>query len=145
PDIVQKNVFDIYQPRVSKATLNAVQNWINRLNSIHANAQVINPVYEEVTVQLKVNFYKEFDTNYYMKVLNEDITKLLSPWAFENSQSIEFGVALHRSVVINYIEKLEYVDYVEEVKLLKGKERSITNVSPSSPIAILVSAKQHNV
>jgi len=48
-------------------------------------------------------------------------------------------------VLINYIEKLEYVDYVEDVKLLKGKDRSITNVRPSSPIAILVSAKQHNI
>ncbi len=145
PDIINKNVFDIYQPRVSKAMLNKVQDWVNRLNSLHANAQVINPVYEEVTVQLKVSFNKGFDKNYYMKVLNEDITKLLSPWAFEGSASIDFGITLHRSVLINYIEKLEYVDYVEDVKLLKGKERSITNVSPSSPIAILVSAKQHNI
>ncbi|NQU52329.1 MAG: baseplate J/gp47 family protein [Bacteroidetes bacterium] len=145
PDIVNKNVFDIYQPRVRKATLNAVQNWVNKLNTLHVNTQVINPVYEEVTVELKVKFYKGYDENYYIKVLNEDITRLLSPWAFENSASIEFGITLHRSVVINFIEKLEYVDYIEDVKLLKGAEISITNVSPLSPIAILVSAKTHKI
>ena len=145
PDIVNKNVFDIYQPRVSKATLNAVQKLVNKANTLHVNAQVINPVYEEVIVELKVKFHKGYDENYYKKVLNKDITKLLSPWAFEDSTSIEFGTTLHRSIVINYIEKLKYVDYVEDVKLIKGTEISITNVAPSSPIAILVSAKEHAI
>ncbi len=143
PDIVNKNVFDIYKPRVSKATLNAVQNWVNKLNTLHINAKVINPDYEEVAVELKVKFHKGFDENYYTKILNKDITKLLSPWAFENSASIEFGVTLHRSVVINYVENLKYVDYIEDVKLIKSGDSSSSNVAPSSPMAILVSARQH--
>lgn len=145
PDIINRNVFDIYQPRVSKAALNAVQNWVNKLNTLHVNAIVTNPDYEEVEVELKVKFHKGYDENYYQKVLKEDITKLLSPWAFEESASIEFGITLHRSVVINYVEKLEYIDYVEDVILIKGEERSTTNVAPSSPKAILVSAKEHLV
>lgn len=145
PDIINKNVFDIYQPRVSTATLNEVQNWVNKLNTLHVNAKIINPDYEEVTIDLKVKFHKGFDENYYSKVLNSDLTKLLSPWAFEDSASIKFGITLHRSVVINYIEKLDYVDYIAEVKLLKGEEVSISSVAPSSPKAILVSAKEHNI
>lgn len=145
PDIVNKNVFDIYQPRVSKATLNAVQNHVSRLNSLHVKARVINPDYEEVIVDLKVKFKTGFDESYYLRVLNEDITRFLSPWAFESTADIQFGVTLHRSIIINYIEKLNYVDYVEEVKLIKGGEISLTSVTPSSPKAILVSAKQHNL
>ncbi len=145
PDIINKNVFDIYQPRVSKATMNAIQNWVNKLNTLHVNAKIINPDYEEVTVELKVKFHKGFDENYYAKVLNKDITKLLSPWAFEKSASIEFGITLHRSALINYVEMLEYVDYIEDVKLIKGGEISITNVAPSSPTVILVSAKEHAI
>ena len=145
PDIVNKNVFDIYQPRVSKATLNAVQNHISLLSSLHVKAKVINPDYEEVTVSLKVKFYQGFDENFYLRVLNEDITRFLSPWAFENTAEIQFGVTLHRSLLINYIEKLNYVDYVEDVKLIKGGEISLTSVTPSSPKAILVSAKQHQL
>lgn len=143
PDIVNKNVFDIYQPRVSKATLNTVQEFVNKLNTLHVNAKIINPDYEEVTVDLKVKFYKGYDESYYLKVLNDDIIRLLSPWAFEETASINFGVTLHRSFVINFIEKLKYVDYVENVKLKKGEEVSLTQVAPSSPKAILVSAKQH--
>jgi len=145
PNIVDKNVFDIYQPRVSKATLNAIQTWVNKLNTLHVNAVVINPDYEEVEVELKVKFRKGFDENYYIKVLEEDITKLLSPWAFEKTASIKFGATLHRSVVINYIEELEYVDYVADLKLKKGDVASTVNVTPSSPTAILVSAKSHDI
>ncbi|HKL34251.1 MAG TPA: baseplate J/gp47 family protein, partial [Tangfeifania sp.] len=143
PDIVNQNVFDIYQPRVSKAMLNKIQDFVNKLNTLHVNTVVINPDYEEVTVDLKVKFHKGFDENYYKNVLNDDITKLLSPWAFEKTAGIQFGVILHRSVVINYIEKLNYVDYLENVKLTKGSETGLKNVSPSSPRAILVSAKEH--
>jgi hypothetical protein len=143
PDIINKNVFDIYQPRVSKTTLNAIQKYVNGLNTLHVNAQVINPDYEEVSVDLKAKFYRGYDENYYTKELKKDIKKLLSPWAFGDSVSPEFGVTLHRSVVINYIEKLSYVDYVEDVTLIKGGNPSFTNVAPSSPTAILVSAKEH--
>jgi hypothetical protein len=145
PDIINKNVFDIFQPRVSKATLNKIQEHVNRLNTLHVNAKVINPDYEEVKVDLKVKFHKGFDENYYQRVLNEDIKRFLSPWAYGVPGSIRFGTTLHRSFIINYIEKLEYVDYVEDVKLIKGAETSFTNVTPSSPKAILVSSKQHGI
>lgn len=145
PDIVNQNVFDIYQPRVSKATLNKIQDFVNKLNTLHVNAVVINPEYEEITVDLKVKFHSGFDENFYKKVLNDDITKLLSPWAFEKTAGIQFGVVLHRSVIINYIEKLDYVDYLKDVILKKGTEAGLKNVAPSSPRAILVSAKKHNI
>lgn len=145
PDIVSKNVFDIYQPRVSKATLNAVQRFVARLNSPQVNVAVINPEYEEVMVRLSVKFHKGYDENYYKNLLNSDITKLLSPWAFENAAGIRFGTALHRSSIIHSIEKLSYVDYVEDVKLIRGNEISTTQIVPSCPVAILVSAKMHDI
>ncbi|WP_372947679.1 baseplate J/gp47 family protein [Mariniphaga sp.] len=144
PDIENNNVFDIYQPRVSKATLNEIQNFVNERNTLHVDAVVANPEYEEVTVELGVKFRKGFDESYYLKKLNEDITRLLSPWAFKETAKIEFGTTLHRSTLIHYIEKLQYVDYVEDVKMKKG-EKSFTLVSPETPIAILVSARQHGL
>ncbi|MDD3076740.1 MAG: baseplate J/gp47 family protein [Proteiniphilum sp.] len=145
PDIVNKNVFDIYQPRVSRALLNRVQQYLNQLNSFHVHAVVRNPDYEEVTVALKVKFHEGYDESFYKKQLNEDITRLLSPWAFEQTAEIRFGVTLHRSTVINWIEKLGYVDYVADVNLQKGGEISTKSVSPESPKAILVSARQHKI
>ena len=150
PDIVNKNVFDIFQPRVSKATLNKIQEFINKLNSPLVQAKVINPEYEELKIELKVQFHKGFDAIFYKSVLREDLTRLLSPWAFDNTAAIQFGLSLHKSVIINYVEKLEYVDFVSDVKLFQKMtgstaEKEVSIAIPSSPEAILVSSKNHKV
>lgn len=143
PDIVNKNVFDIYQPRVSKATLNKIQKYINALNSMHVEAQVVNPDYEEITVSLNVKFHTGFDESYYKKEMNLDITRFLSPWAFDSTKNIAFGVELHASVLIDFLEDLPYVDFLEDVFLVKKGDEKKKVVSPSQQGSILVSAKNH--
>lgn len=167
PDIVDKNVFDIYEPRVSTATLNSIENFINSKNSMQVSAKAINPDYEKVIIKLDVKFYPQYDENFYKKQLNEDLIKFLSPWAFDTSKQIIFGVELQRSIVIEYIENLHYVDFLstlemaiyidkktdkEHPKLLEDTENNkanvhlldfLTTLSPSSPKNILVSVKNH--
>ncbi|WP_297099564.1 hypothetical protein [uncultured Draconibacterium sp.] len=150
PDIVNRNVFDIYKPRVSKATLNRIENFIRKLNSPLISTKVINPEYEEVRVDLKVQFHEGYDEVYYKSVLKEDLTRLLSPWAFDSKALIQFGLSLHKSIVIDYVEKLKYVDFVSDLKLFQtnaatGKETEVKIASPNSPEAILVSSKMHGV
>jgi len=150
PDIVNKNVFDIYQPRVSKGTLNKIQKFLGELNSKLVQTIVINPEYEELRVDLKVKFHKGYDEAYYKTVLKDDLTRLLSPWAFDRSASIQFGLSLHKSVIINYAEQLAYVDFVTDVRLFQkdaitGIESEVNIALPSSPEAILVSSKDHKV
>ncbi|WP_052670811.1 baseplate J/gp47 family protein [Draconibacterium sediminis] len=150
PDIVNRNVFDIYKPRVSKATLNRIENFIRKLNSPLISTKVINPEYEEVRVDLKVQFHEGYDEVYYKSVLKEDLTRLLSPWAFDSKALIQFGISLHKSIVIDYVEKLKYVDFVSDLKLFQtnaatGSETEVKIASPNSPEAILVSSKRHNI
>ncbi|RYJ38367.1 Baseplate J-like protein [Flavobacterium anhuiense] len=169
PDIVDKNVFDIYEPRVSTATLNSIESFINSKNSMLVSAKVINPDYEKVIIKLGVKFYPEYDENFYKKQLNEDLIKFLSPWAFDTSKQIIFGVELQRSIVIEYIENLYYVDFLSTLEMaiyidkktnkdnpqpLEDTENNEANVplldfqttlSPSSPKNILVSVKNHIV
>lgn len=145
PDSVNKNVFDIYQPRVSKALINKITTFINTKNTLHINANVINPRYEEVSVTLEVAFLESFDERFYSKQLEEDITKFLSPWAFSVEQEIRFGIDLHKSILIDYIEKLPYVDYLQNVVIEKDKVIMGNVITPSNPRSILVSAKSHNI
>jgi Baseplate J-like protein len=145
PDTVKKNVFDIYEPRVSTATLNKVKNFVSKLNSMHVNTFVINPNYEKVKVELEVEFKSGFDVNFYSQQLNTDITKFLSPWAFDTQIPINFGVSIHISSVIKYIEELDYVDFLQDVRLLKDDSLSDKIVAPSDPKSILVSAKEHRI
>ncbi|UTD15374.1 phage baseplate protein [Tenacibaculum mesophilum] len=143
PDTVNKNVFDMYQPRVSKATLNSVTQYINALNTLHVNAEVINPNYEEVSIGLEVSFYEGYDENFYTEQLKTDITKFLSPWAFDETKEVTFGIMLHKSVLIDYLEKLPYVDYLQNVTM--NGDAKVYKIEPSNPKSILVSAKTHNV
>ncbi|AXT55869.1 phage baseplate protein [Aquimarina sp. AD1] len=160
PDIVDKNVFDIFEPRLSTATLNKIQNFINQLNTMHVEAVVMNPQYEQVLIRLNVKFYEQYDENFYQKQLNEDLVKFLSPWAFDTSQEIVFGIELNRSALIDYVEKLFYVDYLSELEMAKHPDgvevpenpkdedyleqlEFVQVLSPTSPKHILVSAKNH--
>jgi len=145
PNIKNKNAFDVYQPRVSRATLNKIQNYVNELNTMHVDAQVINPNYKEAKVEAKVKFFEQYDETFYLKQLDEDIKKYISPWAFTEAKDIDFNVELNVNQLINYLEQLHYVDYIDEIKILVNnvlQKQSLIEVDPKS---ILVSAKQHSV
>lgn len=145
PNIKNKNAFDVYQPRVSRASLNKIQNYVNELNTMHVKAQVVNPNYKEATVETKVKFFEQYDETFYTQQLDEDIKKYISPWAFTDSKDIDFNVELNINHLINYLEQLYYIDYIDEIKILVNnvlQKKSLIEVDPKS---ILVSAKQHKV
>ncbi|SRX54965.1 baseplate J/gp47 family protein [Aequorivita sp. CIP111184] len=148
PDIQNNNAFDVFQPRLSTAKRNEVQNYINELNTFFVSGEIINPDYEEVEVTLGVKFNVGFDENFYTKQLEEDIKKYLSPWAYSETSILNFGVAFHKNKLISYMENQPYVDFLDNVIVKhRTSETAVyiekTNVIPSSPKAILVSAKKH--
>lgn len=145
PNLKNKNAFDIYQPRVSRATLNKIENYVNQLNTMHVKAQVVNPNYKEAKIEAKVKFFEQYDETFYIRQLDEDIKKYISPWAFTDSTDIDFNIKLNVNQLINYLEQLDYVDYIDEIKILVNdvlQRQSLIEVDPKS---ILVSAKQHSV
>ena len=149
PSVVDQNIYDIYQPRISKAKRNDIEAYINMLNTLHVCAVVTNPDYREILVSLCVRFYKGKDQNFYQKQLQQDIAKFLAPWAFEQTADINFGGELHESKMVHYIEKLDYVDYIKDLELQVQVEdedgelkfRPMANISSMSPRVVLTSVK----
>jgi len=138
PNIIDQNVFDIYKPKLSQTKLNAIETFVNKLNTLHVNVKVISPVYEPVMITLGAKFYEGLDANYYAKQLQQDIAQYLSPWAFDKNQAISFGNAMYASEVIFYIEKLAYVDYIKDFKMLHdGEEKD--EIIPTDQKSILTS------
>ena len=145
PDTRNKNAFDIYQPRVSRNSLSAIKEYINSLNTAHVNAIVMNPNYQEVEVSITVKFFEQFDEEFYKKQLDQDIKEYISPWAFEADRSIVFDVSLNTNLMLNYVEHLPYVDYIDSIAVyVDGQLQSSASIT-ADPKSILVSAKQHQV
>lgn len=138
PNIKDQNVYDIYKPKLSQTKLNAIETYINKLNTLHVNAKVISPVYEEVTIILRARFYEGLDANFYTKQLQQDLAQYLSPWAFDKDKNISFGNAMYASEVIFYIENLDYVDYIKDFKM-KHDEQEKDEIVPTDQKSILTS------
>lgn len=151
PDIRNKNSFDPLQPRASQNLLREIEDFIDPLNSLHVKFDADNPEYETVFLDFRVKFYDQFDANAYLKILNEDIVRYLSPWAYGNFSDIHFGGELYKSVIIRFIEERPYVDFISQFKMFQRigpEDQNTTDISKivaTSARAILVSARTHTI
>ena len=163
-----KNVVDILKPRTGRRTLLQVEEYLKKLTSPFVHVHAKNPKFEEIKTAFNVKFYTGTDKGRYLKQLNEDIVKFLTPWAFDANKEVVFGGSIYASAIINFIEELDYVDYItcfRMIHIVKGccdsdrlKEltcpemqvkdpgavnRFETVIEATSPQAILTSAKKH--
>ena len=111
-NVRNKNAIDPLRPKTSLATLVNIHDFLVKLNPACIELHVKNPIYEEIQVKTNVKFYIGFDNGFYTKQLEDDIKAFLSPWAFEGTPDLVFGGRVHKSIILNYIEELPYVDYV---------------------------------
>ena len=105
------------------------------------------PQFEELRMEFSLCLYDQFkDFTFYANLLKEEITRFLSPWAFGDYPSIDFGGKVYKSVLINFIEDRYYVDFISDVKIyVKVDESSMETADQEEIIAstarsILVSA-----
>src|SRR5699024_5193333 len=64
------------------------------------------------------------DISYYQKKLDAEIGLFLSPWIKGNVKDVAFEGKMSKSVLLNFIEKREYVDYVTNFKMFHGSDIS---------------------
>lgn len=145
PDISTHHVYDIYQPCLSLASLHEIEIFLEKIKSPMVKIWVENPNYEEVKVKLNVKFRKGFDESYYKRKLQEDITHFISPWMHKSEFELKFAKTIHKSELIYFIENLEYVDYLTDVKLYKKvEERNFEEyaiATPENPKGVLCSVR----
>lgn len=110
-NVRNKNAVDPLRPKTSLITLVQIREYISKLNSSGVELHVKNPIFEEIQVKTNVRFYPGYDSGFYGKKLEDDIKAFLSPWAFDTTDLV-FGGRMHKSVILNFIEELPYVDFV---------------------------------
>ena len=117
---------------------------------MQVNVKVKNPNYQKVMVEFKVRFRSGFEFNYYSQKLNDQLKQFLSPWAFTPTRDISFGGKIYKSVLLDFVEDIEYVDYVEDfymygISELTGRSNDLNEIQPETPDTILVSNTYHTI
>ncbi|NEO35615.1 MAG: hypothetical protein F6J90_04495 [Moorea sp. SIOASIH] len=158
PGVANTAPFFPLEPKAPSYLLKEIQVYLQNYTSPFVQIVVKNPRYKPIQYKVGIRFRAGSDQGNYLKQLNEDIKRFLSPWAYEEQADITFGSSIHNSSVIHFIEKRPYVDYVGYLKLIEqvgikagsgGKSDIYYRVIPSNlaqvqhPDSILVSAPQH--
>jgi hypothetical protein len=117
PNLINRNSVDPLQPRTNLVTLQKIKEYISSYIPVFVGFEVGNPVYEKLLVDFKVGFITGKDPGYYGNLLNEEIKRFLSPWAYEEGQDITFGGKVYKSDILVFIENRDYVDFVNNFQL----------------------------
>jgi len=117
PDITHADAGYRLFPYTSLGLLQEIQDYLYTYTSPHVQLHVCNPEFEQVQFDFKVTY---MDDNNYDNLLNDAIERFLSPWISGNETDladIRFGETIEKSVVLNFIEKQPYVDFVSCFKM----------------------------
>ncbi len=153
PDISNTAPFFPLEPKVPLYLLKEIEDYLKKHTSPFVKLTVKNPRYETIQYRVGVRFRAGYEQGYYLNLLNEDLKRFLSPWAYQEEADITFGSAIYSSSVIHFIEKRPYVDYVAHFKLAEQKDTQTNLLHQSEtypnlaqvqyPDSILVSAPEH--
>lgn len=118
PDWRKRATGDPLKPKANGAFLRTVESFIEgATTSTFTNVHVTNPVYETLLVDAKVLFKTGFDPGYHAIVLEEELKRFLSPWAYEEGQDIAFDGRISASEILAFIEGRDYVEHVTDFEL----------------------------
>ena len=113
-NLKNRNAVNPLQPKTARRTMLEIEAYLKARTSPFVHVHARNPVYEQVLVFFRVQFYKGNEKGYYMKKLNEEIVHFLTPWAFDENVDVKFGQKIYASSIINFIEERPYVDFITD-------------------------------
>lgn len=149
PDLRNANAINPLEPKVDLNTLDNILDFLQKHAAKFVGIQVSNPLYERVRFTFKVQFARGFEPAVYQKKLNEDLVRYLSPWAFDTAADVPFGGAMQKSVIINFMERLPYVDFLTDVQMTLPQSAQPAydheEITASSPMSVLVSCSKHDI
>jgi hypothetical protein len=150
PDLRNQNAVDPLQPRVDLDTLTRMTEYAQAHCGMQVKLKVKNPRYQRVRVSFNVRFMPGYPYNFYRNELEQALIRALSPWAFDATRPIDFNGRIYRSVVLDFVEELPYVDFVTDFRLgiVDDDNNTLKDVSElvaTAPDIILVSDNSHAI
>jgi hypothetical protein len=113
-----RNSLNPLQPKTPRRTLLEIESYIKKITSPFVKVHAKNAVFEQIVTFFRVKFHDGYDKGYYLKKLNEEIVRFLTPWAFDEKAEVKFGQKIYASSIINFIEEREYVDFITDFLMI---------------------------
>jgi len=140
------------RPYTDQATLKKARELLAPRISSFVRLEVANPKFEEVQVKFKVAFLDGIDDiAFYLGEIEQEVIGYLAPWSTGGGEDITFGGKLRKSSVIDFVEELPYVDYLEDVEMYHRPDPDVPAWTPAdmetieatTARSILVSSGSH--
>ncbi|HET8736303.1 MAG TPA: hypothetical protein VFM69_06875 [Pricia sp.] len=139
------NLEAIQKPLASAALLERIREFLSARMSPHVSLSIGNPSYDELQVHATVSFKDRADAGFYLKKLESDLKRFLSPWAFDREKKMEMGTTLYKSSLIKFIELRPYIGFIAQIKLYKNKVPVETDEIFTDRHTILISSDTHRI
>ncbi|MEO7314996.1 MAG: baseplate J/gp47 family protein, partial [Ginsengibacter sp.] len=147
PSQINRNDANPLKPYTQQSTLTNIENFLRKRISCFVQLRASQPQFEEVRLDFSLKLYDSYkDFTFYANLLKDEITKFLSPWAYGNTSTIDFGGKVYKSVLINFIEERYYVDFITDVSMYvkvddtTNESGNMEEITASTARSILVSA-----
>ncbi len=159
PDMRGMFPFDPFEPKAPADLLTSIQEFVGNKSPAFAEVEVRNPHYVYVKARFGVRFMPGHDIGYYQARLNDELNRFLSPWGYDEGADIVFGNRIYATSILNFVDRLPYVDYVASIRLFQSTDGMDFKlvlptqvgdsqgyyVSSDRPDTVLVAARQHDI
>ncbi len=157
PDIKGKLPFNPFEPKASSQMIADIRQYLSQRAPAWAIIMVKNPTYIQVKLRIAVKIKEGYSENFFLAKLENDLTRYLAPWAYDEGAEIYLDTRLDADVIINFVAEQPYIAYASDIHLFTKKTGDIGFVEKSpdangeyyvqatQPGEILVSAPRHEI
>ncbi|WP_299459121.1 baseplate J/gp47 family protein [uncultured Microscilla sp.] len=156
PNIGGIRPYDPFKPKLSGDVLQSIENYLTQRMPAPASVTVRNPVYHELKIFMQVVFQEAYqaDNKYYLEVLQQALQEYLAPWAFDTGADIALGGKLYPNLIVDFVERLEYIDYINNFSMTYNDGENIWPITPEQmqtgliaqqADVVWVSAREHRL
>jgi len=154
PDLRGALPADALAPKAPANLLEAIRRFLQDRAPESATVKVQNAIFRPVKIRLGVRFQEGQEERFSEQRLQGDLIRFLSPWAYDEGAEIRIGATIFATSIVNFVDRLDYVDYVAQVKLflLDGNgnptqehEGMAASIQTPGPDTVLVSWHEHTI
>ncbi|TSJ80823.1 MAG: baseplate J/gp47 family protein [Candidatus Cardinium sp.] len=143
-------------PLVSRQLLTEIKSYIQSVSTPFIACEVINPIYEDVKVNVTVKFKPGYEKGLFLNLLYQDLHNFFSPWILNPSVDLQLGGNIPTSKIIDFINNRYYIEGIGNFSILKysGNPPDLkldkvttydSHLFAGYPWSVMVSSKNHKI